>query len=179
MATKLSKNGNTRTGVPRQLATPTDLASADVAAIVEALNGLVADSFALYIKTKNFHWHLSGVHFRDLHLLFDEQADPIFLSIDLLAERARRIGGTTIRSVGHVARLTSIADDDDAFVEPVEMVRRLREDNSRVVEAMRRAHEICDEGKDIATASILENLIDEAERRVWFLYEVEQGLEKH
>ncbi|HEY9723869.1 MAG TPA: DNA starvation/stationary phase protection protein, partial [Oscillatoriaceae cyanobacterium] len=121
---------------------------------------------------------LAGVHFRDLHLLFDEQAEAILASIDLLAERVRRIGGTTIRSVGQIDRLKSIADDDEAFVPAHEMVDRLMKDNRHMVEAMRAAHDVCDEGRDVATASILETLIDETERRVWFLFEVHQGLQK-
>ncbi|MBC7546095.1 MAG: DNA starvation/stationary phase protection protein [Candidatus Sericytochromatia bacterium] len=165
--------------VSRFLATPTDLAAKDVAAITEALNGLAADSFALYVKTKNFHWHLSGVHFRDLHLLFDEQADAIFVSVDLLAERVRRIGGTTIRSIGHVGQLSRIRDDNDEFVPPHEMVRRLMADNETMIRAQRQAHDVCDEARDFASASIIETLIDEAERRNWFLFEVLQGLETH
>jgi starvation-inducible DNA-binding protein len=167
----------TTTVVPPQLATPTDLDAADVLEVTEALNGLIADAFTLYIKSKNFHWHLAGVHFRDLHLLFDEQADAIFASIDPLAERVRRIGGTTIRSIGHISQLSGIADDDDAFVPPHEMVRRLMDDNKRVVQSMRDAHEVCDDADDVATASILETLIDETERRTWFLFETLQGLE--
>ncbi|MNS40440.1 Metalloregulation DNA-binding stress protein [compost metagenome] len=163
--------------VPDALATPSDLTKAHVEAIAKAVNGLVADAFALYLKTKNFHWHLSGVHFRDLHLLFDEQAEAIFASIDLLAERVRRIGGTTLRSIGHVQALSSIADDDEAFVPAPEMVKRLMDDNRRMVAAMRAAHAICDDGQDVGTASILENLIDETERRVWFLFEVHQGMQ--
>jgi starvation-inducible DNA-binding protein len=168
------------TAVPPQLATPTDLDAADVIEITAALNGLIADAFALYIKSKNFHWHLSGVHFRDLHLLFDEHADAIFASIDPLAERVRRIGGTTIRSIGHIAQATGVADDDEAFVPPTEMVRRLMADNTRMAAALRDAHGICDDADDVATASILEPLIDETERRTWFLFETLQGLEaKH
>jgi starvation-inducible DNA-binding protein len=160
---------------PSQLATPTDLSSKDAQAIVEALNPLVADFFALYVKTKNFHWHLAGSHFRDYHLLFDEQADQIFAGVDLLAERVRRIGGTTIRSIGHISQLQTIADDHEEFVTPAEMVRRLREDNALLAKAERAAHEVCERGHDYATASILEVLIDEAERRAWFLFEVMQG----
>jgi starvation-inducible DNA-binding protein len=162
--------------VPPQLATPTDLASADVAAIAKALNGLIADAFALYVKTKNFHWHLSGAHFRDLHLLFDEHAEAIFASIDPLAERVRRIGGTTVRSIGQISQLQTIADDDQDFVAPRDMVLRLMRDNQTMTQALRQAHEICDESNDIATASIIENLVDETERRTWFLFEVAQGL---
>lgn len=163
--------------VPRALATPSDLAPDAVAAVTTALNGLAADAFALYVKTKNFHWHLSGVHFRDLHLLFDEQAEAIFASIDQLAERVRRIGGTTIRSIGHIARLSRIADDDNAFVAPLDMARRLMADNERMIKAMRAAHGVCEDARDVASVSVLEVLIDEAERRHWFLFEVQQGLE--
>ncbi len=167
----------THLSVPRPLATPTDLSPDAVSRVTDALNRLAADAFALYLKTKNFHWHLTGVHFRDLHLLFDEQADAIFGAIDLLAERVRRIGGTTLRSIGHVARLTRIADDDEGFVPSLEMAKRLMADNQRVTEAMRAAHATCEEARDVASASILEILIDESERRHWFLFEVQQGLE--
>jgi starvation-inducible DNA-binding protein len=160
--------------VPGALATPTDLAGDGVQRIAEAVNPLVADSIALYVKTKNFHWHLSGPRFRDLHLLFDEHAEAIFESIDLLAERVRKVGGTTIRSISHIAELQTIADDNDELVPAQEMVRRLCEDNRHVTEQMRAAHEVCDEAGDVGTASILENLIDEAERRTWFLYEITQ-----
>jgi starvation-inducible DNA-binding protein len=163
---------------PAQLATPTDLTSQEAQAVTDALNPLVADLFALYLKTKNFHWHLSGPHFRDYHLLFDEQADQIFAVIDQLAERVRRIGGTTIRSVTHVSQLQTIADDNEAFVAPGEMVRRLMQDNAQLAKAERAAHEVCERSHDYASASILETLIDEAERRTWFLFEVTQGGEK-
>jgi starvation-inducible DNA-binding protein len=163
---------------PSQLATPTDLKPQEVQAITEALNPLVADLFALYVKTKNFHWHLSGPHFRDYHLLFDEHADQIFDGIDLLAERVRRVGGTTIRSIGHIGQLQTLADDNDAFVTPREMVRRLMDDNSTLARTMRAAHGVCERSRDYATTSILETLIDEAERRTWFLFEVTQGSDK-
>jgi starvation-inducible DNA-binding protein len=160
--------------VPAQLATPTDLTPQDTQAITEALNPLVADAFALYVKTKNFHWHLAGAHFRDYHLLFDEHADQIFASIDILAERVRRIGGTTIRSIGHIGKLQTIRDDNDEFVSATEMVRRLMEDNAHLVRQQRAAHEVCEQHKDVATASALETIIDETERRTWFLFEVSQ-----
>jgi starvation-inducible DNA-binding protein len=160
---------------PAQLATPTDLKSQEAQAVTEALNPLTADLFALYVKTKNFHWHLSGSHFRDYHLLFDEQADQIFGAIDQLAERVRRIGGTTIRSISHISQLQTVADDNEAFVAPGQMVRRLMDDNAHLAQAMRAAHEVCERSRDVATASILEVLIDEAERRKWFLFEVTQG----
>jgi starvation-inducible DNA-binding protein len=163
--------------VPPQLATPTDLDAADVVDITKALNGLIADAFALYIKSKNFHWHLSGMRFRDLHLLFDEQAEAIFAGIDPLAERVRRIGGTTIRSVGHIASLSNIDDDDEAFVAPQEMVRRLMEDNQKMTRSLRDAHDVCDDANDVASTNIIEPLIDEAERRTWFLFETLQTME--
>ena len=160
---------------PTQLATTTDLTAQAAQAVTEALNPLVADLFALYVKTKNFHWHLAGSHFRDYHLLFDEQADQIFAGVDLLAERVRRVGGTTIRSISHISQLQTIADDNEEFVAAGEMMRRLREDNAQLARAQRAAHEVCERSRDYATASILEVLIDEAERRTWFLFEVAQG----
>ena len=174
-----SNSGNTAVKrsfpAPTELATKTDLAAKESQAVTEAINPLVADLFALYIKTKNFHWHLAGSHFRDYHLLFDEHADQIFDGIDLLAERVRRVGGTTIRSVSHVSQLQTIADDNDEFVAPRDMIHRLMEDNAHLAHAQREAHDVCDRCHDYATASILETLIDEAERRTWFLFEVEQG----
>lgn len=160
---------------PSQLAVTTDLTAREAQAVTEAINPLIADLFALYVKTKNFHWHLAGSHFRDYHLLFDEQADQVFAAIDLLAEGVRRVGGTTIRSIAHIGQLQTIADDHEAFVTAREMVRRLREDNVHLARAQRQAHEVCDRSRDYATASILETLIDETERRTWFLFEVEQG----
>lgn len=160
---------------PPALATPTDLSPKDVKAIVEAINPLVADAFALYVKTKNFHWHLSGSHFRDYHLLLDEQADQIFATIDVLAERVRKIGGTTIRSIAHIAALQTLEDDHDECVTPYQIAERLIADNKAMAASMRKAHEAADDGKDVATASLLEVFIDETERRTWFLYEVSQG----
>jgi len=127
------------------------------------------------VKTKNFHWHLAGSHFRDYHMLFDEHAGQIFEGIDLLAERVRKVGGTTIRSIGHIGQLQTIADDNEELVAAGEMVRRLREDNAHLVQMQRAAHEVCERSRDVATASILEILIDEAERRAWFLFEVARG----
>ena len=160
----------------RQLATPTDLIQQEVQAIPEALNPLVADAFALYVKTKNFHWHLSGSHFRDYHLLFDEHAEQIFASIDTLAERVRRVGGATIRSISHISQLQTIQDDNDEFVPAGEMGRRLMEDNAHLAQVQRAAHEVCEKNRDVATASELEVIIDETERRKWFLFEVYQGM---
>ena len=163
---------------PEQLATPTDLSSEDDQKVTEAINPLVADAFALYVKTKNFHWHLSGARFRDLHLLFDEHADAIFEAIDLLAERVRRVGGTTIRSISHISGLQTISDDNDEFVSPDAMIRRLMEDNRHYVELLRKAHAVCDAAGDVATTSFLEGIIDETERRVWFLYEILQDTDR-
>lgn len=156
---------------PEQLATPTDLSPEVVQKITGAINPLVADAFALYVKTKNFHWHLSGARFRDLHLLLDEQAEAIFATTDPLAERVRRIGGTTIRSISHINQLQTIEDDNDEFVDPDDMLRRLMEDNKHIAAKQREAHGICDENGDAATAGLLEDVIDGTERRTWFLYE--------
>ena len=160
--------------VVKQLATPTDLTHPAVLATTEALNPLIADAFALYIKTKNYHWHLAGSHFRDYHLLFDEQADQIFATTDVLAERIRRVGGTTLRSIGHISRLQTIEDDNDEFVSAGEMLLRLMEDNKHLARMQRAAHEMCDRNRDVASASVLETMIDETERRIWFLFEVYQ-----
>ena len=153
------------------LGTPTDLTPDAVAAISAALNPLVADAFALYVKTKNFHWHMSGPHFRDYHLLLDDQGDQIFEMTDELAERVRRIGGTTLRSIGHIAKLKRITDNDSEFVAPMDMLRELMEDNKAFTVSMREAHKIADNNNDSATTSILENFIDETEKRTWFLFE--------
>jgi starvation-inducible DNA-binding protein len=153
------------------LATPTDLKSIAVKDISGALNMLLADMFALYLKTKNFHWHVSGPHFRDYHLMLDEQGDQIFATTDDIAERARKIGGTTIRSIGHIERLKRILDNDADFVTPDDMLAELRDDNKQLTSSMRETHDLCDEHGDVATASLLENWIDEAERRTWFLFE--------
>ena len=154
-----------------ELDTPTDLDDKAVAEISKALNGILADSFALYLKTKNFHWHISGPHFRDYHLMLDEQADAIFATTDPLAERVRKLSGTTLRSIGHISQLQSIKDNDDAFVGPNEMLRELMNDNKAVAAAMRKAHELCEDHKDAASASLLEVYIDETEKRTWFLFE--------
>jgi starvation-inducible DNA-binding protein len=154
------------------LATPSDLGTNAVKDIAAGLTTLLADVFALYIKTKNFHWHMSGPHFRDYHLLLDEHAAQIFAMTDDIAERARKIGGTTLRSMGHAARLQRLEDNDADFVTPEDMLAELRDDNKQLVAAMREVHELCDEHKDIATASLLENWIDESERRHWFLFEI-------
>jgi starvation-inducible DNA-binding protein len=153
------------------LATRTDLHSNAVKDISGALNTLLADMFALYLKTKNFHWHMSGPHFRDYHLLLDEQADQIFATTDAIAERVRKIGGTTLRSIGHISRLQRLLDNDADFVTPLDMLAELRDDNRQLVANMRETHDLCDEHRDVASASLLENWIDEAERRTWFLFE--------
>jgi starvation-inducible DNA-binding protein len=153
------------------LATPTDLKPEAVRDIAGALNALLADVFALYLKTKNFHWHMSGPHFRDCHLLLDEQADQIFAATDDIAERVRKIGGTTLRSIGHVSRLQRVLDNEADYVTPMDMLAELRDDNRQLTARMREIHDLCDEHGDVATTSLLENWIDEAERRIWFLFE--------
>jgi len=155
-----------------RLQTPTDLGANATKDIAAALNGILADTFALYVKTKNFHWHVSGPHFRDYHLLLDEQGEQLFASTDVIAERVRKIGGNTLRSIGDIARQTRIEDNDAPYVTPDDMIAELRDDNQRVVTAMREAHDVCDEHNDVATASLLETFIDDAEKRVWFLYDI-------
>lgn len=162
------KKGN----INPKLAVPNDLGNEARDAITKVINPLVADAFALYVKSKNFHWHLSGPHFRDYHLLFDEQADQIFEMIDVLAERVRKIGGLTIHSIGQIAELQNIKDDNDLFVSAQDMVKRLFQDNKNLTDRMRVAHEVCAKHDDYATTSILEVLIDETERRAWFLFEI-------
>jgi len=162
---------------PAPLHTPTDLKSNAVRDISGALNILLADVFALYLKTKNFHWHMSGPHFRDYHLLLDEQGDQIFATTDAIAERVRKIGGTTLHSIGHISRLQRIADNDAGFVTPMDMLAELREDNKQLVANIRETHDLCEEHGDVATASLLEIWIDEAERRTWFLFEATRRAE--
>jgi starvation-inducible DNA-binding protein len=159
------------------LATPTDLDSNAVRDLSGALTTLLADMFALYLKTKNFHWHVSGPHFRDYHLMLDEQGDQIFATTDVIAERVRKIGGTTLRSIGQIGRQQRISDNDADFVTPLDMLAELRQDNLQLTAAMRETHDLCDEHRDVATASLLEVWIDEAERRTWFLYEASRGVE--
>ena len=154
-----------------KLATPSDLTAKETAAVATALNKLVADAIALYLKTKNFHWHMSGPHFRDYHVLLDEQADQIFASIDPLAERVRKLGHRTILGLSHAASLSSIEDQMADFVAPGDMLRELIEDNKGMAANMRKAHEVCDDNGDVASASLLEVYIDETERRTWFLFE--------
>jgi starvation-inducible DNA-binding protein len=160
-----------RTRRREALKTPSALGPEAVKNITGALNALLADVFVLYLKTKNFHWHVSGPHFRDYHLLLDEHATQIFGMTDDIAERVRKIGGTTIRSVGHVARLQRLSDNDAEYVDPLDMLSELREDNEALLASMREAHDLCDEENDVATTSLLEVWIDETERRVWFLFE--------
>jgi starvation-inducible DNA-binding protein len=153
------------------LDTPTDLGRAATKDISAAMNAILADTFALYFKTKNFHWHMSGPNFRDYHLLLDEQADQIYAMTDPIAERVRKIGGSTLRSVGHIARLQRVLDNDAEYVTPATMLAELRGDNKELVARLREAHGVCDEHHDIATASLIEVWIDETERRTWFLFE--------
>jgi starvation-inducible DNA-binding protein len=156
---------------PASLHTPTSLGAQATLDNSGALNALLADFFALYLKTKNFHWHVSGPHFRDYHLLLDEQADQIYATTDPIAERVRKLGGTTLRSIGHIARLQRVLDNDAEYVTPLDMLAELREDNAQLAERMRETHNVCDEHRDVATASLLEVWIDEGERRAWFLFE--------
>jgi starvation-inducible DNA-binding protein len=160
-----------------ELGTPTDLSADAVRDISAALKALLADVFALYLKTKNFHWHMSGPHFRDYHLLLDEQAAQIFAIADDIAERARKVGGSTIRSIGEIGRLQRLVDSDADYVTPRDMLAELRDDNKQLVSEMRRTHEICEQYCDVATASLIEVWIDEAERRTWFLYESTRSTE--
>lgn len=157
-----------------KLETPNDLGEKARREVADVINPLVADAFALFVKSKNFHWHMSGSHYRDYHLLLDEHAGQIFNMIDILAERVRKLGGLTIHSIGEISRLQNVADDDEDFVEPKIMLRRLMEDNEAYAERMRNAHKVCDEQNDVATASFLEIFIDETERRTWFLFETLQ-----
>src|SRR6185437_13034267 len=170
-----STDRNSRPDLERRreapLETPTDLSRQATQDIQAAMNPILADAFALYLKTKNFHWHMSGPHFRDYHLLLDEQADQIFEMTDPIAERVRKVGGLTLNSIGHVSRLQHIKDNDAAYVQPLDMLAELREDNKTLAARLREAHNVCEEHRDIATASLIEVWIDETERRTWFLYE--------
>ena len=160
---------------PTKLKTPTDLKSNEVGNVAEALNGLLADSFALYFKTKNIHWHVSGPHFRDYHLLFDEQAAQIFATTDLIAERVRKIGATTLRSIGDIGRHQSVSDNDADFVAAKDMLQMLRDDNLALVEKLRAAKDLADEAKDNATSAVIDEWTDAAEQRAWFLFEAAQA----
>jgi starvation-inducible DNA-binding protein len=157
--------------ISSDLDTPTDIPKDAVEKISASLNVLLADAFALYVKTKNFHWHVSGRHFHDYHLMLDEQSDVIFATTDQLAERVRKLGGTTLRSIGQVSKLQTIQDNNEDYVPPREMLRELMEDNKHIAAAMRKAHKLCDDHEDPATAGLLETFIDETERRTWFLFE--------
>ena len=168
-STKPSTSAAARRSAP--LVTPTDLKAAATKDIAAAMNGILADAFALYLKTKNFHWHMSGPHFRDYHVMLDEQSDQIYAMTDPIAERIRKVGGSTLRSIGHIARTQRIADNDADYVEPSDMLAELRDDNKTLATRLREAHDVCDEHRDIATASLIEVWIDETERRTWFLFE--------
>src|SRR5712692_3409403 len=153
------------------LATPTDLTRSATKDIAAAMNAILADVFALYLKTKNFHWHMSGRHFRDYHLLLDEHAEQLFAMTDPIAERVRKIGGLTIRSIGHISRLQRVLDNDAEYVDPPDMIAELAEDNKALAARLREAHNVCEEHRDVATTSLIEVWIDETERRTWFLFE--------
>ena len=161
-----------------RLRTRTDLGDDAVRDISAGLAALLADAFALYLKTKNFHWHVSGRHFRDYHLLLDEQSEAIFATTDQLAERVRKLGGVTLRSIGQIAKLQTIQDNNEDYVPPREMLRELMEDNKKMAAAMRKAHKLCDDHEDSGTASLLEVFIDETERRTWFLFEAARGVDR-
>jgi starvation-inducible DNA-binding protein len=171
-STRVSSEADTQASA---VLTPTSFTKKQSEEVAAALNALTADAFALYLKSKNFHWHVSGPHFRDYHLMLDEQADQIFASTDVLAERVRKIGHPTLKSISQISKLQTINDNNDDFVSPHDMLRELVEDNLSMAEAMRTAHSLCDDVKDVATASLLEVFIDETERRIWFLFEASRG----
>jgi len=172
-------NSKTRELIHRRnapLATRTDLTSSATKDIAGAMNKILADVFALYLKTKNFHWHMSGPHFRDYHLLLDEQADQLFAMADPIAERVRKLGGMTLRSIGQISRTQRVLDNDADYVEPLDMIAELADDNKTLATRLREAHNVCDEYRDVATASLIEVWIDETERRTWFLFETTRRL---
>lgn len=171
MTTKTQTLARAQSARLAPLTTPSYLAPDGAKDIAAAMNGLLADMFALFVKTKNFHWHVSGPHFRELHLLFDEQAQQLLQTTDVIAERVRKMGGTTIRSIGHIDRTKRIADNDATFVTPGDMLGELKDDNMDLADRLRATHTVCDEHGDIASAGILESWIDEAEKRIWFLFE--------
>jgi len=171
MKKSISKKDDLKRRRSAPLATPTDLKAAATKDISAAMNGILADVYALYFKTKNFHWHVSGPHFRDYHLLLDEQADQIYAMGDPIAERVRKLGGTTLRSIGHISRTQRVLDNDADYVQPLDMLSELRDDNKMLAARLREAHDVCDEHGDIASASLIEVWIDETERRTWFLFE--------
>jgi len=168
---KSKKEASANEAVAPALQTPSDLKMTDREKVAEAINGLLANAFVLYVKTKNFHWHISGPNFRDYHLMLDEQAGQIFATIDPLAERVRKLGLPTVSSLAHILKLTAIDENDDAFVSPATMLEELCNDNVASAKAMREAHKICDDADDVATASLLETYIDDTEKRIWFLFE--------
>ncbi|HTK13764.1 MAG TPA: DNA starvation/stationary phase protection protein [Xanthobacteraceae bacterium] len=171
MSTAKVKKLHPNTHVSRNLDTQTDLSDKAVTAIAEKINTVLADSFALYLKTKNFHWHMSGSHFRSYHLMLDDHSDEIFATTDPLAERVRKLGAKTLHSIGQIAQVQTITDNDEDFVHPRAMLRELMDDNKKVIKSMREAHKLCDDHEDVATASLLEMYIDAAEKRNWFLFE--------
>ena len=176
----MKRNNSTKTAELRQkrdipLTVPTDLTRSAVKDIAGAMNAILADVFALYLKTKNFHWHMSGPHFRDYHLLLDEHSDQLYAMTDPIAERIRKIGGLTIKSIGHISRIQRVLDNDADYVDPQDMIAELAEDNQTLAARLREAHNVCDEHRDVATASLIEVWIDETERRTWFLTEIKRG----
>jgi starvation-inducible DNA-binding protein len=176
----MKRNNSTKTAELRQkrdipLTVPTDLARSATKDIAGAMNAILADVFALYLKTKNFHWHMSGPHFRDYHLLLDEHSDQLYAMTDPIAERIRKLGQLTIKSIGHIARIQRVLDNDADYVDPADMIAELAEDNQTLAARLREAHNVCDEHRDVATASLIEVWIDETERRTWFLSEIRHG----
>ena len=176
----MKRNNSTKTAELRQkrdipLTVPTDLTRSAVKDIAGAMNAILADVFALYLKTKNFHWHMSGPHFRDYHLLLDEHSDQLFAMTDPIAERIRKLGGLTIKSIGQISRIQRVLDNDADYVDPADMIAELAEDNQTLAARLREAHNVCDEHRDVATASLIEVWIDETERRTWFLSEIKRG----
>ena len=170
-----TKNSESRHRVDSRLATPTDLSASATDSIFEAMNAILADVFALYLKTKNFHWHMSGPHFRDYHLLLDEQAEQLFAMTDPIAERVRKLGGQTLKSISHISRVQRLKDNNSDYVDPSDMITELADDNRALTTHLRQTHEICDEHGDVASASLIEAWIDETERRVWFLSMISAG----
>jgi starvation-inducible DNA-binding protein len=176
----MKRNNSTKTAELRQkrdipLTVPTDLTRSATKDIAGAMNAILADVFALYLKTKNFHWHMSGPHFRDYHLLLDEHSDQLYAMTDPIAERIRKLGGLTIKSIGHISRIQRVLDNDADYVDPPDMIAELAEDNQTLAARLREAHNVCDEHRDVATASLIEVWIDETERRTWFLSEIKRG----
>jgi starvation-inducible DNA-binding protein len=176
----MKRNNSTKTAELRQkrdipLTVPTDLARSAVKDIAGAMNAILADVFALYLKTKNFHWHMSGPHFRDYHLLLDEHGDQLYAMTDPIAERIRKLGGLTIKSIGQISRIQRVLDNDADYVDPSDMIAELAEDNQTLAARLREAHNVCEEDRDVATASLIEVWIDETERRTWFLTEIKRG----